>query len=198
VRNDLVEVRPYFSPQRRAQFRMNTNESPYPPPQPVIDAIAAAARDIALNRYPDRDARTLFGLLAGRMEWSRDGLWIANGSNEVLLHLFLAYGGPGRTVLTFEPTYSLHTLIPRTAGTHIRNLWRDEDFAIDLDDALEQIDDDQTVIVACEDGEESAEVADELRERGIDAVSLEGGMEAWRSDDMPMQPSRDPEDGAVI
>ena len=68
----------------------------------------------------------------------------------------------------------------------------------DFDEALERIDDDQTVIVACEDGEESAEVADELRERGVDAVSLEGGMESWRSDDMPMQPSRDPEDGAVI
>src|SRR5688572_26977947 len=68
----------------------------------------------------------------------------------------------------------------------------------DFDDALEQIDDDQTVIVACENGKESAEVADELRERGVDAVSLEGGMDAWRSDDMPMQPSRDPDEGAVI
>jgi rhodanese-related sulfurtransferase len=54
------------------------------------------------------------------------------------------------------------------------------------------------VIVACENGKESAEVADELRERGVDAVSLEGGMDAWRSDDMPMQPSRDPDEGAVI
>ena len=56
------------------------------------------------------------------------------------MHLFLAYGGPTRTVLTFEPTYSLHSLIPRVAGTRIRNLWRDEDYAIDLEAALEEID----------------------------------------------------------
>jgi rhodanese-related sulfurtransferase len=70
----------------------------------------------------------------------------------------------------------------------------DGDFA----DALEQIDDEQKVIVACEDGEESARVAEQIREQGRDAVSLAGGMEAWRSDDQPMQPSRDPEEDAVI
>jgi rhodanese-related sulfurtransferase len=68
----------------------------------------------------------------------------------------------------------------------------------DFDEALEQIDEDQKVIVACEDGEESARVAEQIREQGRDALSLAGGMEAWRSDDQPMQPSRDPEEGAKI
>jgi histidinol-phosphate aminotransferase len=77
--------------------------------------------------------------LAQHTKWSTDGLWAANGSNEVLQHLFLAFGGPERTVLTFEPTYSLHSLIPRIAGTRIRNLWRDEDFVVDLEAALEEI-----------------------------------------------------------
>jgi rhodanese-related sulfurtransferase len=70
----------------------------------------------------------------------------------------------------------------------------DGDFA----DALEEIDEDQKVIVACEDGEESARVAEQIREQDRDAVSLAGGMEAWRSDDQPMQPSRDPEEDAKI
>ena len=68
----------------------------------------------------------------------------------------------------------------------------------DYEEALERIDEEQTVIVACEDGEESARVAAEIREQGREAVGLAGGMEAWRSDDMPMQPSRDPEEGAAI
>ena len=68
----------------------------------------------------------------------------------------------------------------------------------DFGDALERIDEGQTVIVACEDGEESARVADQIREQGREAVSLEGGMEAWRSDDQPMQPSRDPDDDVKI
>jgi rhodanese-related sulfurtransferase len=68
----------------------------------------------------------------------------------------------------------------------------------ELEQALERIDDDQTVIVACEDGEESAKVAAEIREQGREAVIIAGGMEAWRSDDMPMQPSRDVEDDTAI
>jgi rhodanese-related sulfurtransferase len=68
----------------------------------------------------------------------------------------------------------------------------------DFEQALEEIDEDQTVIVACEDGEESGRVAAEIREQGREAVSIAGGMEAWRSDDMPMQPSRDVEEDTAI
>ena len=68
----------------------------------------------------------------------------------------------------------------------------------DVGEALEQIDEDQKVIVACEDGEESARVAEQIREKGRDAVVLAGGMEAWRSDDQPMQPSRDPDEDAIV
>ena len=68
----------------------------------------------------------------------------------------------------------------------------------ELEETLEKIDDEQTVIVACEDGKRSAEVAEQISGQGREAVSIEGGMEAWRSDDMPMQPSRDVEDETPI
>jgi rhodanese-related sulfurtransferase len=68
----------------------------------------------------------------------------------------------------------------------------------EIDEALEQIADDQIVIVACEDGKRSAGVAEQISERGRKAASIEGGMEAWRSEDMPMQPSYDPEDDSTI
>jgi len=139
-RPDLDELEPYVSPQRPARWRLNTNESPYPPPPGLVDELSERMAALALNRYPDKDAQGLYRGLAEYASWSVDGLWAANGSNEVLMHLFLAYGGPTRTVLTFEPTYSLHSLIPRVAGTRIRNLWRDEDYGIDLETALEEID----------------------------------------------------------
>ncbi|MGH2750983.1 MAG: histidinol-phosphate transaminase [Actinomycetota bacterium] len=138
-RPDLTDLEPYVSPQRPARWRMNTNESPYPPPEELVDELARRLAELSLNRYPDKDARSLYQALSAHTRWSADGLWIANGSNEVLLHLFLAYGGPDRTVLTFEPTYSLHSLIPRVTGTRIRNLWRDEDQVIDLEAALEEV-----------------------------------------------------------
>jgi histidinol-phosphate aminotransferase len=139
-RPDLADLEPYVSPQRPARWRMNTNESPYPPPDAVVEELTKRIASLALNRYPDKDARDLYEGLSQHVDWSSDGLWVANGSNEVLMHLFLAFGGSARSVMTFEPTYSLHSLIPRVAGTRIRNLWRDEDYVIDLEAALEEID----------------------------------------------------------
>lgn len=150
VRDDLADVVPYESPQRRARHRMNTNESPYPPPEGVLDSVASSLRELALNRYPDSDASVLHDALSEHLGWSRDGLWLANGSNEVLLHLFLAFGGPRRLAMTFEPTYSLHTLIPRITLTRVRDLWRAEDFRVDLGDALEALEEyEPDIVVLC-------------------------------------------------
>jgi rhodanese-related sulfurtransferase len=68
----------------------------------------------------------------------------------------------------------------------------------EVEDALEQIAEGQTVIVACEDGERSARIAEKISDGGREATSIEGGMEAWRSQDMPMQPSYDPDDESKI
>lgn len=119
VRPDLTDLAPYISPQLPAQVRLNTNESPYPPPPELVDEVAEGLRAEALNRYPERDANALVDGLAVRTGRPREGLWIANGSNEVFLHLFLAFGGPERICLTFEPTYSLHANIARIAGTNV-------------------------------------------------------------------------------
>jgi histidinol-phosphate aminotransferase len=139
VRPDLAGLEPYVSPQLPARYRLNTNESPHPPPVSVGEEIAARVGALTLNRYPDRDASLLRAALAERAAWPEEGVWIANGSNEVLMHLFLALGGPGRRALTFEPTYSLHTLIPRIAGTRTERAERAEDWGVDVDVALRAI-----------------------------------------------------------
>jgi histidinol-phosphate aminotransferase len=137
VRDDLAGVAPYVSPQQPARYRMNTNESPYPPPEALVEEVASELREIALNRYPDRDAHRLYEALSKHLDWPPEGLWVANGSNEVFLHLFLGFGGPGRRTLLFEPTYSMHSLIPRIAGTEVIQLQRDGELLVDLDHALE-------------------------------------------------------------
>ena len=67
-------------------------------------------------------------------------------------------------------------------------------------DELSEVDDlpDQKLIIVSEDGKEAAEVAEKLRSDDHDAVALEGGMDEWRSDDLPMQPSRDPDEDSPI
>ncbi|HVM34315.1 MAG TPA: histidinol-phosphate transaminase [Actinomycetota bacterium] len=135
VRDDLAGVEPYVSPQRPAKYRMNVNESPYPPPDAVLDEAFAAVRAAEVNRYPVRDADDLHRAVAERLGRRPEAVWVANGSNEVFQHLFLAYGGPGRRVLVFEPTYSLHTLIPRITATEVTSRPRTTTYEIDLDAA---------------------------------------------------------------
>ncbi len=147
VRPDLADSRPYISPQIPARYRLNTNESPYAPPQAVINDVIEAMQQLALNRYPDRDATTLFDAIAAHVGWPKEGLWVANGSNEVFLHLFLTFGGHGRKSLTFEPTYSLHSLIPRIAGTSTIQVERGAEWEIALDQALEAIETQRPEIV---------------------------------------------------
>jgi histidinol-phosphate aminotransferase len=107
-RPGLREVGPYDSPQSDVAARLNTNECPVPLPDGFSDDLASAVRDLPLNRYPDGEMRELREALADRTGHPVEGVWTANGSNEILTQLLTAYGGPGRTAALFEPTYLLH------------------------------------------------------------------------------------------
>lgn len=131
VRDDLALMAGYHSPQVVVDVRLNTNESPEPPPQAWSDALAAAMRDIAWHRYPDRAATELRAALAAHHGVDPAMVFVANGSNEVLQTVLLAYGGPGRAAAIFEPTYALHSHISRLTGTGVLVGERDEAFALD-------------------------------------------------------------------
>ncbi len=134
-RDDLVSLEAYHSPQVDAEVRLNTNESPFPPPPGWAEAFAEEIARISPNRYPDREAGALRQALADLHGVSPAEVFCANGSNEVLQCLLLAFGGPGRRAATFEPTYSLHGFIARLTGTEVHSAARDQRFGIDLEAA---------------------------------------------------------------
>jgi len=122
----------YHSPQVDVDVRLNTNESPYPPPRAFVHALATELAEVAFNRYPDREARELRAALGRLHGVGPEQVFAANGSNEVLQTLLLTYGGPGRTAAVFEPTYALHSHLSRLTRT---GLWvgdRRPDFGLDL------------------------------------------------------------------
>ncbi|MFG2422118.1 histidinol-phosphate transaminase [Streptomyces sp. NPDC048448] len=139
VRDELRGKSPYGAPQLDVAVRLNTNENPYPLPEPLVERIAERVREAArdLNRYPDRDAVQLRTELAryltrtGGHRVGVENVWAANGSNEVIQQLLQTFGGPGRTAIGFEPSYSMHALIARGTGTGWIAGPRDEDFTID-------------------------------------------------------------------
>ncbi len=139
VRAELAAERPYGAPQLDVPVLLNVNENPYPPSAEVADAMATAVRDVAveLNRYPDREATALRRDLADYLGHglTADQLWAANGSNEVMVQVLQAFGGPGRTVLTFGPTYSMYPQYARDTSTRLVTLPREIDFTVDPESA---------------------------------------------------------------
>jgi histidinol-phosphate aminotransferase len=132
VRDDLQLFEGYHSPQVAVDVRLNTNESPYPPPAAWVDALQEAIAAVPFHRYPDRDAKDLRAALAELHGVRPDQVLATNGSNEALLLLCLAYGGHGRNVAVFEPTYALHSHIARITGTGVIAGARNEDFTLDV------------------------------------------------------------------
>jgi len=117
VREELRGVAPYGAPQLDVPVRLNTNETPVPPPPSFLATFAQRLAALELNRYPDRDAVALRAALGGREGLGAEQVWAANGSNEVLLQLLLAYGGAGRSALLFHPSYSMYPELCRTSAT---------------------------------------------------------------------------------
>ncbi len=138
-RPDLALREGYHSPQVAAEVRLNTNESPFPPPAGWLEALTEELQSIQFHRYPDRAARGLRGALGELHGVGPEQVFCANGSNEVLQSLCLAYGGAGRSVLTAEPTYALHSHIAHLAGTQVIEVQRDANFQLDVEAVAEVV-----------------------------------------------------------
>jgi histidinol-phosphate aminotransferase len=134
IRDDLRGMHAYGAPQLDVPYQLNTNENPYGPSPALQRAVADAVAAIAgsLNRYPDRDAVALRTDLAAYLGHGLtvDQVWAANGSNEVIQQLLQAFGGPGRTAMGFEPSYSMHPLISRVTCTGWIAGTRDADYGL--------------------------------------------------------------------
>ena len=125
---------PYGAPQKQVRLQLNVNENTHPIPEDVAtDIVTALARAVlGVNRYPDREFTELRESLAQYLGHglTRENLWAANGSNEVIQQVLQAFGGPGRRALGFPPTYSMHSIISKGTGTTWVTAERDADYQI--------------------------------------------------------------------
>ena len=143
LREELRGIEPYGAPQLDVPVQLNVNENPYPPSEAVVADVAAAAAEATrtLNRYPDREFTALREDLAGYLGHGVTAaqVWAANGSNEVMLQLLQAFGGPGRTAVSFAPTYSMYPEYARDTMTRWVVGHREEDFSLDVGHAAQVI-----------------------------------------------------------
>jgi len=158
LRDELRGIEPYGAPQltlEQAPVQLNVNENPYGPSPEAAADIARAVGEAAasLNRYPDREFVELRAALAAYLDTSGgsgitpDMVWAANGSNEVMLQLLQAFGGPGRVALSFAPTYSMYPEYARDTMTEWVAGRRAEDFSLDLDAARQLVEERRPSVV---------------------------------------------------
>lgn len=129
VRPDLADLEPYGAPQLNVPVRLNTNETAERPPETYLAEVGRRIQSLDLNRYPDRAHTRLRELLAARVDLGVDQTWAANGSNEVLAQILQAYGGPGRTLATVRPGYSMYPVLARVTATAFHEVDLEEDFS---------------------------------------------------------------------
>jgi histidinol-phosphate aminotransferase len=166
-RDDLALMAGYHSPQVHVRVRLNTNEAPEPPPAGFTDALTAELAEVEWHRYPDRSYTALREAIAAHHGVDPAQVFAANGSNEVLQTLCLAYGGPGRTVAVFEPTYVLHSHIARITGTGVAVGERTEDFALDLGEVRRVLADQPAITFLCSPNNPTGMVEDEATVREV-------------------------------
>jgi len=145
IRPDIADLSPYGAPQISDLIALNTNENPFELPDAVISQMLQDLPGVLanLNRYPDRDAQALRGALVAyinkqsNLKLDLNNIWAANGSNEIIQSIFLAFAqGP---VLGFTPSYSMHPLIAKTTGAQWIDGKRNLDFSLNTQDAVAEI-----------------------------------------------------------
>lgn len=165
LREELKGQSPYGAPQLEVPVMLNVNETTYPIPTAVEQAITSATRDVVsgLNRYPDRDFTLLRQKLAAYLNLdiqrdmagspqmlSAENIWAGNGSNEVMQHILQAFAGPGRRVMSFPPTYSMYPLYARGVYSEYIAGTRSEDFTQSPEGVAQQIRQHQPhVVILC-------------------------------------------------
>ena len=178
IRDDLAALEGYHSPQVDVEVRLNTNEAPAAPPTGFTEAVVDATRQIEWHRYPDRSATELRTAIGRLHDLGPEQVFCANGSNEVLQTVLLTFAGPGRSVLTFEPTYALHGHIARITGARTIEADRGEGFTLDVDHAVSVITAERPAVTfLCSPNNPTGIVeSEDAVRRVLDAVDHVGGL----------------------
>ena len=148
-RAGLRDVGFYDSPQLDVVARLATNECPHPLPEAFSKDLAEAAASLPLHRYPDDQMVRLREEFAEHVGHAPEGTWVANGSNEILTQLLQAYGGTGRRVAVFEPTYMLHSRLAWLTQTELVPLRLAEDFSLSPDSVASAVAEAPDVVFVC-------------------------------------------------
>ncbi|ENW48573.1 histidinol-phosphate transaminase [Acinetobacter baumannii] len=136
---EVRELEPYVpgeQPKIQNLLKLNTNENPYPPSPKVVEAVQAVlhAQADVLRLYPDPDATALKQAIAKQQNIDVSQVFVGNGSDEVLAHIFKAFFLQDEPILYPDITYSFYPVYSQFFGTKTKEIPLNENFEIDVRD----------------------------------------------------------------
>ncbi|WP_151760634.1 histidinol-phosphate transaminase [Acinetobacter junii] len=136
---EVRELEPYVpgeQPKIQNLLKLNTNENPYPPSPKVVDAVQAVLthQADALRLYPDPDATALKQAIAKQQNVDVSQVFVGNGSDEVLAHIFKAFFIQQEPILYPDITYSFYPVYSQFFGVQTKQIPLNEKFEIDISD----------------------------------------------------------------
>lgn len=133
---DLEPYVPGEQPKIQNLLKLNTNENPYPPSPKVVDAVQAVLthQADALRLYPDPDATVLKQAIAKQQNVDVSQVFVGNGSDEVLAHIFKAFFIQQEPILYPDITYSFYPVYSQFFGVQTKQIPLNEKFEIDISD----------------------------------------------------------------
>ena len=138
-RPDLAGLVPYDAREIKADVVLASNENPHNLPSELVARLSERMPLFQFNRYPDATAPRLRKLIGEGNGLDPDQVLIGDGGDELLLDIFLAWGGVGRKFMNFPPTFSMYDVDAQITGTEVVSIPRDERFCIDREAALARL-----------------------------------------------------------
>ena len=138
VRPEIAALSPYDPNFTPCDINLSANENTYGMPEEVRRAIDEAIARSQTNRYPDPMSNELRDLIAAWRGVARENVCVGNGGDELLFNFFLAFGGPGKTLVDCPPTFTVYDIYSGMLGTQVVRCWRDDEtFELDMPRLLE-------------------------------------------------------------
>lgn len=139
---EVRELEPYVpgeQPKIQNLLKLNTNENPYPPSPKVVEAVQAVLthQADALRLYPDPDATALKHAIAKQQNIEVSQVFVGNGSDEVLAHIFKAFFLQDEPILYPDITYSFYPVYSQFFGTKTKEIPLNDNFEIEFKDYVQ-------------------------------------------------------------
>ncbi len=131
----LTAYVPGEQPQDKKYIKLNTNESPFMPSRKGIKAAKKAAKRLQL--YPDPEVKGLISKLALLCDVKEENIITANGSDEILNFIFMAFCDDKSPAVFPDITYGFYSVFAKNNNVPYREIRLTDSYGINVDDYID-------------------------------------------------------------